>query len=295
MRLVASYSLAGKTVLITGAARGIGAEAARQCAARGANVALLDVNVDGLQATSREIPGSAWFECDVTDQDAVERAVAGTAERFGGIDVIVANAGIGIQGTLEGLPLSAIERTIDVNLLGVIRTVKTALPLVLERRGYVLVVSSLAAVLHTTPLLHYAASKAGAEAVGNALRTELIGRGVDVGVAYFGYIDTEMVSTARADPVIAKFEGRASGPRWFEKTYPVSDAGRAIVRGIERRRRRVVWPRQAFSILYLRVLFPRLTERAIARAGGREFVAELTASGQRAGAEGALEAVDPTP
>ena len=292
---MASYSLAGKTVLITGAARGIGAETARQIAARGGNVALLDVNVEGLERASAEIPGSAWFECDVTDLDSVERAVAATTERFGGIDVVVANAGIGVQGTIEGLPMSTIERTIDVNLLGVIRTVKTALPHVLERRGYVLVVSSLAAVLHTTPLLHYAASKAGAEAVGNALRTELLGRGVDVGVAYFGYIDTEMVSSARADPVIAKFEGNARGPRWFDKTYPVSDAGRAIVRGIEKRRRRVMWPRQAFSILYLRVLFPRLTERAIARAGGAEFVAELTEAGRAQGAEGALAAVEPKP
>ena len=283
--LVASYSLAGKTVLITGAARGIGAETARQCAAKGANVALLDVNVDGLKQTSSQIESSAWFECDVTDMDSVQRAVAGTVERFGGIDVVVANAGIGVHGTLEGLPMETIERTIDVNLLGVIRTVKTALPHVLERRGYVVVVASTAAFLHTTPLVHYAAAKAGAEAFGNGLRTELIGRGVGVGVAYFGVIDTEMVATARADPVIAKFDGRARSPKWFEKTYPVSDAGRAIVSGIEGRKRRIMWPRQAFRMLYGRVLLPRLLERGIAKAGGQEFVAELTAAGAQQGAE----------
>ena len=290
---MARYPLNGKVVLITGAARGIGAEAARQAAAKGARVALLDVNTAGLEQTSAAIPGSVWFECDVTDQAAVERAVAGTVEQLGGIDVVVANAGIGIQGTIEGLPLETIERTIDINLTGAIRIVKTALPHVVARRGYVLVVASLAAVLHTTPLVHYAASKAGAEAFGNGLRTEMIGRGVGVGVAYFGFIDTEMVASARSDPVLAKYEDRLKGPSWFEKTYPVSDAGRAIVAGIERRRRRVMWPPRGFSILYLRVLFPRLSEGALARAGGREFVAELTAAGQREGAEAAVAAANP--
>ena len=283
---MASYSLAGKTVLITGAARGIGAAAARECAARGASVALLDVNAEGLERTSREIPGSAWFECDVTDLDSVERAVAGTVDRYGGLDIVVANAGVGIQGTLEGLPFDAIEKTIDVNLLGVIRTVRAALPHVLARRGYVLVVSSSAAFLHTTPLVHYSASKAGAEAFANGLRTELIGRGVGVGVAYFGFIDTEMVAAARSDPVLQKFEGRAKQPRWFAKTYPASDAGRGIARGIERRSRRVVVPRQLIRMLYVRSILPRIVERGIARAGGREFVAELTEAGQRTGAEG---------
>ena len=290
---MATYSLAGKTVLITGAARGIGAETARQAAAKGANVALLDVNTEGLEQTSAAIATSAWFECDVTDPGAIERATAGTVERFGGIDVVVANAGIGIQGTLEGLPLAAIERTIDINLLGVIRTVKAALPHLLERRGYVVVVASSAAFMHTTPLVHYAAAKAGAEAFGNGLRTELIGRGVDVGVAYFGFIDTEMVAAAKSDPVIAKFEGRARSPKWFEKTYPVSDAGRAIVRGIEGRKRRIMWPPQGFRLLYARVLLPRIIERNIAKADGRAFVAEMTAAGQREGAEASLEAVKP--
>ena len=290
---MARYPLSGKTVLITGAARGIGAETARQAGARGARVALLDVNTDGLRKTSAEIPESIWIECDVTDQGAVERAVAETAERLGGIDVVVANAGIGIQGTIEGLSMETIERTIDVNLLGVIRTVRTALPHVLQRRGYVLVVSSTAAMLHSTPLVHYAASKAGAEAFGNGLRTELLGRGVDVGVAYFAIIDTEMASTARADPVIQRFESQMKGPDWFRRTYPVSDAGRAIVRGIERRRRRVMWPPRGFSLLYGRVFVPRLTERTLARAGGREFVAEMTAAGEQPGAEAAAAAVNP--
>jgi NAD(P)-dependent dehydrogenase (short-subunit alcohol dehydrogenase family) len=274
---MARYSLAGKSVLITGAARGIGAETARQAAAKGAQVALLDMNRELLEETSAQIPGSIWFECDVTNQPSVDAAIAGTVEQFGGIDVVLANAGIGIDGTIEGLPMEIIERTVDVNLTGAIRTVKAALPHVLERRGYICQVSSLAAVLHAVPLTHYAASKAGAEAFGNGLRTEMNGRGVGVGVAYFGLINTDMYAAAMDKPALTEFRDRNLGPAWFRKVYPVSEAAGAIIRGMERRSRRIMWPRQGFTILYLRQFFPRLSERAVRKAGGKEFVKAIGA------------------
>ncbi len=143
------WTVQGRTALITGAARGIGAETARRLAARGANVALVGLEPDELQRVSEQCGrNAAWFEADVTDWDALRGAVVGAAERFGGIDVVVANAGIGPVGMVRSTDPAAFERTIEVNLLGVWRTVRSCLPQVIERRGYVLVVASLAAAIH---------------------------------------------------------------------------------------------------------------------------------------------------
>ena len=92
---------------------------------------------------------------------------------------------------------AAFERTIEVNLLGVWRTVRACLPHVIERRGYVLVIASLAAAFHAPGMAAYAASKAGAEAFADSLRVEVTHLGVDVGVGYFAFIDTDMVRGAR--------------------------------------------------------------------------------------------------
>jgi NAD(P)-dependent dehydrogenase (short-subunit alcohol dehydrogenase family) len=262
------YELTGKTVLITGASRGIGAEAARQLSHRGARVSLVGLEPELLAEVAGGLREAAWFEADVTDWAQVEQAVAGTVERFGGIDVAVANAGIGLIGAIETIEPALFERTIDVNLLGVWRTVRATLPHVSERSGYVLVVASLAAALHTPLMAHYAASKAGAEAFANVLRTEVDHLGVDVGVAYFGFIETDMVRAAMEHPAVAELRGQLEGP--IRKGHPVEAAGEAIVRGIERRARRVVYPPWARSFLLARGVLQRLTDARLRRSGAVE-------------------------
>ena len=277
-----SYDLTGKTVLITGAARGIGAEAARQIAARGARLSLAGLEPELLEEVASSLPEAVWFEADVTDWDQVEAAVAGTVERFGGIDVVIANAGIGIPGTLETMELELFDRMIDVNLMGVWRTVRAALPHVIERKGYVLTVASLAAVLQSPLLGHYAAAKAGVEALANTLRTELAGYGVKVGVAYFGFIDTDMVSSSLEHPGASLMREQVGGP--LSKVYPVSDAGRAIRRGVERRSRHVVHPPWAKGLMAFRGILQRSVESGSLRRGGAEAIERTTAEARRAGA-----------
>jgi NAD(P)-dependent dehydrogenase (short-subunit alcohol dehydrogenase family) len=257
------WTTRGKTVLITGAARGLGAETARRLAARGANVALVGLEPEELQRVAAQCgTNAAWFECDVTDNQALERAVQGTVERFGGIDVVMANAGIAPGGMVRSTDPAAFERTIEINLLGVWRTVRATLPHVIDRQGYVLVIASLAAAVHGPGMAAYSASKAGAEAFADSLRVEVKHLGVDVGVGYFAFIDTDMVRGGDAHPALGRFRKEAGWP--FNKTYPLSRAGKAIADGIENRTRWVVVPPWGRALLVLRTAIAPLLDKASA-------------------------------
>src|ERR687895_1483034 len=255
-----SWDLRGKTVLVTGAARGIGAETARRAAAAGANVALVGLEPEELERVAAQCgANAAAFECDVTDWDALERAAQGAVERFGGIDVVMANAGLAPAGMTRSIDPAAFERTLDVNLTGMWRTVRACLPHVIERQGYVLVIASLAAALHAPGISAYAASKAGAEAFANSLRSEVKYLGVDVGVGYFAFIDTDLVRGADAHPAIGGLRQETPGP--LGKTHPVSAVGKAVADGIEKRRRWVMVPRWLGATLLLRTALAPLLER----------------------------------
>jgi NAD(P)-dependent dehydrogenase (short-subunit alcohol dehydrogenase family) len=255
------WTVAGKTVFITGAARGIGAESARRLAARGANVALAGLEPEELSRVGVQCgTNTAWFECDVTDWSALERAAEGAVERFGGIDVVMANAGVAPAGMTRSMDPLAFERTLEVNLMGVWRTVRTCLPHVIERRGYVLVIASLAAALHAPGMAAYAASKAGAEAFADSLRSEVKRLGVDVGVGYFGFIDTDMVRGADAHPALGGLRDELPGP--ITRSYPVSAVGRAVADGIDKRRRWIVVPGWLRPLLVMRTALAPLIERS---------------------------------
>ena len=120
--------------------------------------------------------------------------------RFGGLDVAIANAGIHIEGALATMDPEKVERVLEVNLLGVWRTDRAVLSHVIERRGYLLNISSLSALVNVPLMGPYAASKAGVEALTNVLRMELASTGARVGCAYFGFIDTDLVRDAFAAP-----------------------------------------------------------------------------------------------
>jgi len=272
-----TWPLAERTVFITGAARGIGAELARQAAARGARVALAGLEPDLLAARAGELgPDHAWFECDVTNQFALEAAVTGAVRRFGGLDVVVANAGIASNGTVAVTPADALARVIDVNLVGVIRTVSATLPHVARQRGYFLLISSAAAFAALPGLSAYAASKAGVEQFGNALRLEVAHDGVDVGTAHPSWIDTDLVRDAKHD--LASFDetlGTLPGP--FGRVTPIADCAAALIDAIERRKRRVYVPKSVAVFAAPRQLFTNRVAEAVIRRGARRMVPRLEA------------------
>ncbi|HEX8695428.1 MAG TPA: SDR family oxidoreductase [Longimicrobium sp.] len=264
------YPIPGKVVLVTGPARGIGEETARQLAAKGARLSLVGLEPERLAALAGELgPGHAWFECDVTDQAALGRAVAGTVEALGGIDVVVANAGIASNGTVAVAPVEALVRTIEVNLIGVVRTVSATLPHVTERQGYYLLVSSAAALVAPPGLAAYAASKSGVEFFGNSLRLEVAHKGVRVGVAHPCWIDTDMVRDPRRE--LESFdEMLRTLPGPFGSVTSVQECAAAFVEGIEKRRRKVFVPRSLGPFAAVRQLFASpLSDRVSGRTARR--------------------------
>jgi NAD(P)-dependent dehydrogenase (short-subunit alcohol dehydrogenase family) len=246
--------LSGKVVFITGGARGIGAAVGVESARRGASVALAGLEPEQLAETAERIGAAAHHvECDVTDLDSVEAAVASTVERFGGIDVVLANAGIGTYGTAEKGDPEAWLRTVDVNLGGVYRTLHASLPAVLERRGYIGVVCSIASFAPLAGMSSYSASKAGAESLVRAVRQEVGFRGVDVGAVHPSWIDTDLVRESEND-LPAFREARSKLPWPLRSTTSVDDCARAIVDGFEQRKARVFVPRAAVLTYWLRTL-----------------------------------------
>jgi NAD(P)-dependent dehydrogenase (short-subunit alcohol dehydrogenase family) len=280
-------SLAGKSVLITGAARGIGAELARQAAARGARVALVGLEPEQLVKVADELgPEHLWVEADVTDAEALKAAVQRTVDTFGGLDIVVANAGIAPMTTVMTSSAHALARTIEVNLIGAMLTAHAALPEIAERKGHVLLISSAAAFTVLPGMSAYCAAKAGVERFGDALRLEVAYRGVTVASAHPTWIDTDMVrDTEAALPTFAATRKQLPGP--LGAYTSVEACADALVENLETRGRRVFVPGSVGVVSALRQLVtgvlaekvamkvsakqvPQL-ERDIAALNGREF------------------------
>jgi NAD(P)-dependent dehydrogenase (short-subunit alcohol dehydrogenase family) len=254
------YDVNGRTVFITGAARGIGKATAERLHAKGANVALVGLERERLEENAARLGERAIsIETDVTELDALEGAVDATVERFGAIDVAIANAGIAFTGALATAPVEQVERTLAVNLLGVWRTDRAVIGQILERKGYLLNISSLSAIAHSAMMGPYTTAKSGVEALSDALRMEAATAGAAVGCAYFGFLDTDLVRAAFAQPSAEALNGRL--PAFMRNPAPLSKAIDAIERGIERRSARVWAPRWIGPMLALRGILQPLSER----------------------------------
>jgi NAD(P)-dependent dehydrogenase (short-subunit alcohol dehydrogenase family) len=257
-----AYDLNGKVALVTGAARGIGYETARQMHARGASVAIVDLDADEAREAAERIgERTIGIAADVTDAGAMRAAVAETVDEFGGLDVAMANAGLAPPSiaTMRSVPAEEWERVVQVNLFGVWHTVRAALPQVSERKGHIVVVSSVAAFANGMLGSSYMTSKAAVEQMGRALRTELMPFGAGASVAYFGWVDTRMVQDTFARPGASVLEEIA--PDFLMKRITPEQAGAAVVKGIEERSPRIFAPRWWRYLSALRGLLNPLLDR----------------------------------
>jgi len=267
---MARYDLNGKVALVTGAARGIGFETARQLHLRGASVAVLDLDADAAREAAERIgPRALGLSVDVSDEGAMLAATAAVVEKLGGLDIAVANAGIAppTVTTARTMPGEEWKRVLDINLVGAWHTARAALPQISERGGQIVFIGSIYSFSNGLLASPYAVSKAGVEALGRALRTELAPLGASASVVYFGWVDTELVreSLDRRD------EGRGARvlgeilPGFLLRRISAETAGATIVRALEERAPRAFAPREWRYISALRGLLNPLLDRRMDR------------------------------
>ena len=268
MAFLSTPSLSGRRVVITGAARGIGAALAGRLHERGARVALLGLEPELLESVATPLD-APWWRCDVADRAQVDETIAAAVDALGGLDVFVANAGIAAQLPMVGGDPQIMERMLSVNVLGTYYTLRSAAPHVAHPDGYALAIASLAAAVHVPLLGAYSASKAAVEALGNTFRQELRPSGARVGVAYFSELDTDM-TTRGFDTAAAKQLLKGTS---ITGVTPLRVGIDSLERGIARRSRIVVAPAWVRPVLPIRMLAQPVVEAATRR--GLDTVLDL--------------------
>ena len=205
---------------------------------------------------------AAAFQADVTDAEALQRAADNTVETFGRIDVVVANAGIAPPSrTVATMSPQDFEHTVEVDLIGQWRTARATLPSVIAHRGHVLFVGSVYAFFNGVLAAPYAVSKAGVEQLARTLRVELAGHGATVGIAYLGFIDTDLATEVFADDHAAAIRGVVPG--FITAPMSVEDAAAAVLAGIERRAPRVSAPGWVAPLLAVRSLTTAVMDQVL--------------------------------
>ncbi len=251
---------AGTRALVTGASKGIGRATAQALSARGAQVGLVARGATELEQLAAELGnGAIPVPGDVTDRESIGAAVEAFVEEAGGIELLVANAGIAHYAPFADQPIEDAEQMVQVNVLGTIYTIDAALPQMLGRaKGHIVVVSSGAGLRAFPWAAVYGATKGAQRRFAEALRHELSGTGVSVTTVFPGEIKTELHSHER---------DRLPDWRSNDEELPPEKLAAAILRGVEDDVREVHVP-PLVKLLGLNDIAPRLVDLLLRRIRG---------------------------
>jgi short-subunit dehydrogenase len=253
--------LKGRRIILTGASEGIGRALALALAARGARLALAArdrTRLESLAQECRALGGEARaLPTDVTNSQDCEWLVAETVTAFGGIDVLVHNAGITMWSRFDALTdLSIFERLMEVNYLAPVKLTALALPHLKRSRGLLVAVASLAGLTGVPERSGYAASKHALIGFFESLRIELRGSGVDVSVVAPDFVVTEIHKRA----IGPDGEPLGTSPMMQAKITSAEDCAARMVRAIERRERLVLMSARGRVGRWLKLLAPTLVD-----------------------------------
>lgn len=257
-----------QTAFITGASSGIGAAVAEVLVREGARVVLAARRVEKLDALRERIEsigGTALpVACDVRDRASLDEAVRRTLEAFGGIDIVLANAGIGIVGQFERLDTDAFRTQFDTNVFGVINTIYATLPHLMASKGRLGIVSSAMGRLGMPSGSPYTASKFASYGLAESLYHEFAPKGVSVTCIQPGFVASEI---RRIDNNGVYHPRRKDGaPNWL--IMPAEQAARKIVHALYHRRFDAIITGHAKIMVKLVRWFPRLSRAIVLKTTG---------------------------
>lgn len=249
-------------VLITGASSGIGKAMAFEFAGRGAKLAITSRRFNNLRKVAEDIKCAfpnlrvpLVIPCDVTDSESVGRLIKSCVDYFGGIDILINNAGIGVYGDTERTTLEDFRMVMEVNFFGAVHCVLEVLPLMKKKgKGMIVNIASVAAK-HGVPYLGaYSASKAALVAFNQSLRAELSKSGISIMIVYPGYTQTDFFEKEK------KVGGAHRPPGPYTSVQKVA---KTIVRAIESEKQDLVFSLEGKALTFSQSLMPWLAEKAM--------------------------------
>jgi NAD(P)-dependent dehydrogenase (short-subunit alcohol dehydrogenase family) len=256
-----------KVVWITGGGSGIGHAMALEFARLGARVAVSGRRLDRLKAVAEELrelgADAIAIECDVTDEDAVEQAVAAVVDRFGSLDVAVANAGFAVAGRVAKLSAADWRRQLNVNVVGTALTAKHAAPELAKTHGRLAVMGSVAGTISVAGTGAYSASKYAVRSLAQTLALELHADGISVTLVQPGFVKSEIAQVSNEGVHNANRKDRRPARLMWES----ADAARVIVRAIHRRKREFTFTAHGKIAAFLGTHVPGLVHFALTRSG----------------------------
>lgn len=266
----------GKTVVITGASSGIGLALAKQYAHMGYNVVMAARGMDKLTQACADITNEGGralaVGCDVSKEDDCKNLIQKATETFGGIDILICNAGISMRALFDTVDMSVLHALMDINFWGTAYCCKYALPYIQQSKGSIVGISSVAGIHGLPARTGYSASKYAMTGLLDTLRVENLKKGVHVMIACPGFT----ASNIRFNALTSDGSKQGETPRKEEKMMSAEQAASIIIKGISKRKRELLMDFNGKGTKYLKVLFPSFVDKMFYKAMAKEENSPLT-------------------